>query len=118
VNASVAIAAQVLALLLLPDLAELLDSLEDKASLVVGQLAVLAKRVDAHDVALLLREERLLLNIRPLALFSVHRLSVTLLFLPDCALRFFPLLPLFLLLFASFLDCSEVSHCFVKCGYR
>lgn len=74
-DALVTISSQVVALFLVPDVAELFNSVKDETAVIVAEFTVLTEGVKADNELLFADLEFLELNLRPGSLFLLPRLS-------------------------------------------
>ena len=93
-----------------PEGYELLDGLQDEATLIVGELTVLTESVNANNVALLLGEVCLLYEAVPNFLFTLERDAVFLCLILGLLLILLPLSTGLVLLLAGLMKVLNVSH--------
>ena len=92
-----------------PSVVEFLSSFEDKASLILSEVSILAESIDAYGEFELLSDERSCFKLWPNFIFWVPGLSVTKFFLFLCSLRFIEFGFILLLLLDFYFDCSPVG---------
>lgn len=102
-------------LLGLPDLAELLDRLQDEALLINGELAVLAKGIQHHNVLFLDTSEWTAFNLFPLAFFLIEDVAGGQCLLLACIEALIVLILFFILCFELLLDLKHICNCLLKC---
>jgi len=109
-KSEVAVAGQEATLLFFPKCDELLDRLQDEATLVIGEFTVLTETINAYNVALLLGKVCLLDEVIPDLLFAFEGDAVALRLILGLLLILFPLSTGLFLLLTCLVEVLNVSH--------